>query len=57
MPAKTEKQRKFFGAELSRKRKGEKTETGLSEEKLEEFATKGSAPFTNGEIKRGYRKL
>jgi hypothetical protein len=40
MPAKTEKQRKFMGAELARKRAGKKTKTGMSEQKLERFATK-----------------
>jgi hypothetical protein len=40
MPAKTEKQRKFMGAELARKRAGKKTKTGMSEKKLEEFAKK-----------------
>ena len=38
MPAKTEKQRKFMGAELARKRAGKKTKTGMSEKKLKEFA-------------------
>jgi hypothetical protein len=41
MPAKTEKQRKFMGAELARKREGKKTKTGMSEKQLEDFATKG----------------
>ena len=40
MPAKTEKQRKFFGAELGRKRAGKKTRTSLPEKKLREFARK-----------------
>jgi hypothetical protein len=40
MPAKTEKQRKFMGAELARKRSGKKTKTGMSEKKLEEMAKK-----------------
>jgi hypothetical protein len=40
MPAKTEKQRKFMGAELQRKREGKKTETGMSEKELEKFASK-----------------
>jgi len=31
MPAKTEKQRRFMGAELERKREGKKTRTGMSE--------------------------
>lgn len=39
-PAKTERQRKFFGAELARKRAGKKTRTQLPEHKLEEFARK-----------------
>ena len=39
MPAKTEKQRKFMGAELARKRSGKKTRTGMSEKKLEEMAS------------------
>ena len=40
MPAKSEKQRKFMGAELARKREGKKTETGMSEKQLEDFASK-----------------
>jgi hypothetical protein len=38
MPAKTKRQRQFFGAELARKRAGQKTQTGLSEKKLRDFA-------------------
>ncbi len=40
MPAKTEKQRRFMGAELARKRAGKKTKTGMSEQKLEKYASK-----------------
>ena len=40
MPAKNEKQRKLAGADLARKRAGEKTVTGMSEKQLEDFATK-----------------
>jgi hypothetical protein len=40
MPAKTEKQRKFMGAELERKREGKKTRTDMTEKQLEEFASK-----------------
>jgi len=40
MPAKTEKQRRFMGAELERKREGKKTQTGMSEAELEKFASK-----------------
>lgn len=40
MPAKSEKQRKFMGAELARKRAGKKTKTGMSEKQLRDFAKK-----------------
>jgi hypothetical protein len=40
VPAKTEKQRKFMGAELQRKREGKKTKTGMSEKELEKQASK-----------------
>jgi hypothetical protein len=40
MPAKSEKQRRFMGAELERKREGKKTQTGMSEKQLEDFASK-----------------
>jgi hypothetical protein len=40
MPAKTEKQRRFMGAELERKREGKKTQTGMSEKELEKWASK-----------------
>ena len=40
MPARTEKQRRFMGAELQRKREGKKAETGMSEKELEEWASK-----------------
>jgi len=38
MPAKTQRQQRFFGAELARKRAGKKTQTGMSEAKLREHA-------------------
>jgi hypothetical protein len=44
MPAKTEKQRRFMGAELERKREGKKTQTGMTEKQLEDFARKGPKP-------------
>jgi hypothetical protein len=40
MPAKTERQRRFMGAELARARAGKKTKTDMSEEQLEDFARK-----------------
>lgn len=42
MPAVSEKQRRFMGAELARKRAGEKTRTGMSESQLEDFASKAT---------------
>ena len=41
MPAKTEKQRKFMGAELQRKREGKKTQTGMSEKRAREDGQQG----------------
>ena len=40
MPSKSEKQRRFMGAELSREREGKKTKTGMNDEQLSEFASK-----------------
>jgi hypothetical protein len=40
MPAKSERQRKFMGAELARARAGKKTETGMSQSQLKDFAKK-----------------
>jgi len=40
MPARTERQRKFMGAELQRKREGKKTTTGMTEKELEKMASK-----------------
>lgn len=40
MPAKSEKQRRFMGAELARKRAGKKTRTAMTEKQLREFAAK-----------------
>ena len=40
MPAVSEKQRKFMGAELARRRAGKKTKTKMTEKQLREFARK-----------------
>jgi hypothetical protein len=40
MPAESERQRKFMGAELARKRAGKRTQTGMSEEQLRDFSRK-----------------
>lgn len=39
MPSTSKAQQKFMGAELARKRAGKKTKTGMSESKLEEYAS------------------
>lgn len=43
MPAVSERQRKFMGAELGRLRAGERTRTGMSESQLRDFARKKKA--------------
>ena len=43
MPAKSERQRRFFGAELARLQAGEKTHTGMSEEKMKHYTRKKKA--------------
>ena len=54
MPSVSERQRRFFGAELSRKRGGIKTSTKMSTEQLREFAAKPLAkPKTKSKRKRG----
>ena len=40
MPAVSERQRKFMGAELGRLRAGKHTQTGMSESQLRDFAKK-----------------
>ena len=40
MPSVSERQRKFLGADLARKRAGKKTKTGMSEAQLRDFAKK-----------------
>lgn len=43
MPAETERQRRFMGAELRRKRQGKKTKTGMTERQLKDYASKPKA--------------
>ena len=40
MPAVSEKQRRFFGAELARVRAGQRTKTHMSEDEMTKFARK-----------------
>lgn len=41
MPAYSERQRRYMGADLARAERGERTETGMSKEQLRDFARKG----------------
>ena len=38
MPAVSKRQRRFMGAELARFRAGQRTQTGMTEEQLEDYA-------------------
>lgn len=38
MPSRSKSQQRFFGAELARARSGKKTQTGLAEATIEDFA-------------------
>lgn len=57
MPAESEKQRKFMGAELARKRAGKKTKTKMSEKQLSDFASKpghiGARAKTLQKVRKG----
>ena len=71
MPAQTPRQQRAAGADLARIRAGKQPRTFPSEAVAGEFAhkppggyskaqkrsTRGSAPFTPGELMRGYRTL
>lgn len=57
MPAVSEKQRKFMGAELSRTRKGKRTKTKMSESQLEHFASKPLAGAKHGAVIEGEHKM
>lgn len=53
MPAVSEKQRRFMGAELGRAEKGEKTQTGMDVGQLKDFAKKPKGGFAS--VKRSKR--
>lgn len=48
MPSTSERQRRFMGAELARKRSGLKTRTGMNENQLEDFAMKVKSKMPKG---------
>jgi len=51
MPAVSEKQRRFMGAELARRREGKRTKTKMSEQQLREFAHKKKKAKTDAQAK------
>lgn len=55
MPAETQKQQMFMGAELARKRAGKKTRTGMTEEQLKDFAStpRKGLPYRAKKMQRG----
>jgi hypothetical protein len=55
-PAYTEPQRRFMGAELGRLRRGEQTETGMSEKQLRDFAKKGKRRAKKRKTRRRSRR-
>lgn len=57
MPAESEKQRRFMGADLGRLRAGKSTQTGMNEGQLRDFARKPARGGRRGRAgkKRGYR--
>lgn len=55
MPATSEKQRRFMGAELGRKRSGKSTQTKMSEEQLRDFARKGKRGGKRGHKRKSKR--
>jgi hypothetical protein len=48
VPARSAKQQRYFGAELARAEKGQKTRTGMSETKLKEMAEKPKGGYKKG---------
>jgi len=53
MPAKSKAQQRFFGAELGRSKRGQRTQTGMPKEKLEEYASTPRKGLPERKKKRG----
>jgi len=54
MPSVSDKQRKFMGAELARKRAGDATTTGMDESQLADFAATPTKGLPEKAQKRGF---
>ena len=52
MPAKSKAQRRFMGAEMSRKQAGKKTKTGMNMKQLEDFAATPEKSLPKKKAKR-----
>jgi hypothetical protein len=57
MPATSERQRRFMGAELARKRAGRSTSTGMSESQLSDFASKPVGKKSMKSARRSRRSM
>lgn len=56
----TSKQRGLFGAELARRRRGKRPRLDIGTDQLRHMlrsSTRGSPPFTDEEIRKGFRKI
>lgn len=56
MPAESERQRRFMGAELGRLRAGKKTRTGMSASQLRDFAHTKTTKQRRGSLLTGEHK-
>lgn len=56
MPAKSKAQMRYMGMELAKKREGKKTETGMSEAKLAEMASKPKGKKLPEHVKKQGKK-
>lgn len=52
MPPVSDRQRRFMGAELGRLRRGQSTETGMSESQLKDYARKPKRGKKRGKKRR-----
>jgi len=55
MPAESDRQRRFMGAELARKRAGKSTSTKMTEQQLRDFARKPKRGSTRSRRKSSRR--
>lgn len=56
MPAESERQQRFMGAELARLRAGQRTRTGMSESQLRDFAHTKKVKQKRGSLLHGEKR-